>query len=210
MTPPRPPDRKRLSFGAATARAAAGLLEVLTPQRALDAVRKLEPAGRAGTTSSADVQLRLAGPADLAAWRSLQQDCGLGDAREETPTDLRQRWTAMEAAGGQLWLAERDGELLGALTLYLLPLLTGGGRAGWADDLLVRPRAHHLGIARRLIAQASEVARQAGADKLALSPRPKAARLRPGRAGGRSFLEKLSYARHGRRLDLPPAADGAG
>lgn len=209
MKPPRPPGQKRLTLGAATARAAAGLLEALTPQRALEAVRKLEPAARAAARTQGEVQLRRAGAADLAAWRCLQQDCGLADGREDSSVDLWRRWSALEAAGGQLWLAERDGELLGALTLYLLPLLTGGGRAGWADDLLVRPQAHHLGIARRLIAQASEVARQAGADKLALSPRPKAARLRPGR-GGRSFLEKLSYARHGRRLVLPPEPDGAG
>ncbi|MCK6424624.1 MAG: GNAT family N-acetyltransferase [Burkholderiaceae bacterium] len=209
MTPPRPPGPKRLSLGAATARAAAGLLGALTPQRALEAVRRLEPAARSATRSPGAVQLRRAHAADLAAWRALQQDCGLGDARDEATLDLPRRWADLEAAGGQLWLAERDGELLGALTLYLLPLLTGGGRAGWADDLLVRPQAHHLGIARRLIAQASEVARQAGADKLALSPRPKAARQRAGRSG-RGFLEKLSYARHGRRLELPPAADGAG
>lgn len=215
MTPSRPPGKIK-ALGAATAAAtaqAAGLVKAITPQRALDAVRALqavrrrpEPGPDAAPPGS--VQLRRGERADLPALAALHQASGLASDPAPDLARLADHWEALAAAGAEVWLAERDGELLGALTLYLLPLLArGGSRAAWVDDLAVQPGAQHLGIPRRLITLATRQAQAAGACKLALSPRQ-----RPGKgpaAAGRGFLERLAYSRHGRQLDLPPTADGA-
>jgi GNAT superfamily N-acetyltransferase len=217
MKPARPPGKIK-ALGAATAAAtaqAASLVKSMTPQRALEAVRAINAARRrpdesTPTTTPAGVLLRRGDPADLPRLLALHQSCGLGT---EAPPDLARlasHWDTLTTAGAEVWLAERDGEVLGALTLYLLPLLArGGSRAAWVDDLAVHPRAHQLGIARRLITLATEQARAAGACKLALAPRQHPGRHDASASTSRSFLERLAYSRHGRRLDLPPAPDGA-
>ncbi|BDI06897.1 GNAT family N-acetyltransferase [Sphaerotilus microaerophilus] len=214
MKPPRPPGKIQ-ALGAAT-------VQALHPQRALEAVRKLKAAHERRTDARANVQLRRATVADLPALAVLHRATGLDgrsppdgyndDASAGTPAPTLERaWAAMEAAGAQVWLAECEGELLGALTLYLLPLLLeGGSRSGWVDDLVVHPGAHHLAIPRRLITLATGLAREAGASKLALAPRRKAGRGTLAATQRRSFLEHLVHSRHGRRLDLPPAPDASG
>lgn len=193
------PSGKLQALGAATALA-------ISPQRAFDAVRNFNAARQRRSDARSGVQLRRAGVGDLAALAALHRACGLAAApnaeahAEGAARPLEAAWTVLAEAGAQVWLAERDGTLLGALTLYLLPLLAhGGSRAGWVDDLVVHPGAHHLSIPRRLIAQATEVAVASGAHKLALAPRRKPAR---------GFVENLEYSRHGRSADLPPAAEG--
>jgi len=218
MKPSRPPGKIQ-ALGAAT-------VQALSPQRALAAMRKLKAAHERRTDARSNVQLRRAQSADLPALAALHRAAGLdrrpgADAADtadtgnaDGPPALAAAWAALEAAGAQVWLAERklegESELLGALTLYLLPLLAeGGSRAGWVDDLAVHPQAHHLAIPRRLITQAAQVAREAGAGKLALAPRRKGGHASPASAARQGFLEPLDYSRHGRRLDLPPAADAA-
>lgn len=232
MKPSRPPGKIQ-ALGAAT-------VQALSPQRALAAMRKLKAAHERRTDARSNVQLRRAQSADLPALAALHRAAGLdrrpgADTTDTAPTTdttdpdntrgnahanananangdpaLAAAWAALEAAGAQVWLAERDGDLLGALTLYLLPLLAeGGSRAGWVDDLAVHPQAHHLAIPRRLITQATQVAREAGAGKLALAPRRKGGQAFPASTARQGFLEPLDYSRHGRRLDLPPAPDAA-
>jgi GNAT superfamily N-acetyltransferase len=194
MKPDRPSGTLQ-ALGAATALA-------IRPQRALEAVRQFKAARERRSDARSGVQLRQAGAGDLAALAALHRACGLAGAPhpEGGAGPMEAAWAVLVDAGAQVWLAERDGALLGALTLYVLPLLAhGGSRAGWVDDLVVHPGAHHLSIPRRLIAQATEVAIAAGAQKLALAPRRKPAR---------GFVENLEYSRHGRSADLPPAAEG--
>ena len=235
MKSPRP-SGKLQALGAATAQAtvqAAGLVKAINPQRAFEAVRKFKAARQQRSDVRSGVDLRRAQAADLAGLLALHHACGLAGAlpaldapdgaewgrlgterRVEggAPGEpaLHRAWLALNAAGAQVWLAEKDGELLGALTLYLLPLLAhGGSSAGWVDDLAVHQTAHHLSIPRRLIAQATEVAIAAGAHKLALAPRRKPARERGSREPARGFVETLDYSRHGRSADLPTAPEGA-
>lgn len=224
MTSSRPTGKLQ-ALGAATAQATVqaaglvkalspeGLVQAINPQRALEAVRKFKVARQRRSDARSGVQLRLAGAGDLPALAALHRACGLGpnaESEARAADALAAGWAALAEAGAQVWLAERDGALLGALTLYLLPLLAHGGcRAGWVDDLTVLPGAHHLSIPRRLIAQATEVAIAAGAHKLALSPRRKPTREQRRREPAQGFVEALEYSRHGRSEDLPPAAEGA-
>lgn len=220
------PDHRRKTskikaLGVATAAAgvqAAGLVKAMSPRRAIDAVRSLHgslqdslQAQRARRAEGeAPLRLRLAGAADLPALMALHVACGLADDQPVDAPQLGRHWAAIGAAGGEVWLAERGGELLGSLTLYLLPLLgRGGSWAAWADDLAVHPLGNHLGLGRRLLALASERARAAGAYKLALAPRRK-----PGRHAAADdaagFIEKLHCVRHGRRFELPPLPEAGG
>jgi GNAT superfamily N-acetyltransferase len=145
------------------------------------------------------LDLRPASAADLPRVLILLTEAGMAANPHGNEAAL---WSRIEACGGQVWLAERGGLLLGSLTLFILPLLAhGGAPAALVDDMVVHPSARRMGIGRALMQQATDCARAAGACKLALAPQLK-------RGGAQNFYERLGYARHGRSVLLPPELAG--
>jgi GNAT superfamily N-acetyltransferase len=141
--------------------------------------------------------LRLAGLEDLASVLSVYTAAGQGVPALTDAAQARQTWSRLTAAGGEVWLAEYEGQPVGTLTLYLLPLLVHGGVvAAVADGLAVHPSAHHHRVGRALINRATERARAMGAFKLAVAP-PLT------RKGAKGLIERLVYAQHGRSRLLP-------
>ncbi|WP_245909510.1 GNAT family N-acetyltransferase [Sphaerotilus hippei] len=147
--------------------------------------------------------LRLATAEDLPAVLALLVAAGLDQPRETSPEQARRSWAQLHTHGGEVWLAERGSSLLGALTLFVLPLLARGGVPGaLVEDVAVHPLARGQGVGRALMNQATERARAAGACKLALSSGQK-------RSGAHAFYDRLSHVRHGRSLQLPAAGEPA-
>jgi GNAT superfamily N-acetyltransferase len=87
-----------------------------------------------------------------------------------TPAEARERVRATEAQPDQrLWVAERDGMLLGLLALdfmYYLPLHAATCRI---VALAVAPEAQRQGVGRWLLREAETMARQAGAARIELT-----------------------------------------
>ena len=138
-----------------------------------------------------DLRIREAATADLDAVLHLYEAAGLDDPGENDRGAARVFFAQIAAAGGQVLVAEHDGELLGTLTFFVLPLLAHQGRPGaLVEDVAVHPGAQGGGIGRRLMDEAMRRARKAGCYKLALSSNAS-------RVAAHAFYERLGFTRHG-------------
>jgi GNAT superfamily N-acetyltransferase len=154
----------------------------------------------------AATRLRRAAAEDLPAVLELFVASGL-DAREDVPlAGAQQSWQAMQALGAEVWLAEcqlQGGsiELLGCLTLYVLPLLAHRqAPEALVEDVAVHPKAQGLGLGRLLMEQAMAVAQARGCYKLALSSNAK-------RVDAHAFYEHIGFTRHGLSFHVPLKGD---
>ncbi|HWH95357.1 MAG TPA: GNAT family N-acetyltransferase [Baekduia sp.] len=71
--------------------------------------------------------------------------------------------------GAPAYVAERDGVVLGMVTLCVHTTLTGA--KAYLDHLVVAPEARRSGIGRQLVQHAIERAREAGASRVDLTAR---------------------------------------
>lgn len=173
-----------------TARGAMKVMRALSPQAAAR--------GRDGPADSRSLQLRQAGEFDLPRLLQLLIDAGVDQADEGDPAAAIESLRRIHGAGGEVWLAEEDGRLLGSLTFYLLPLLAHRGTPiALVEEVVIHPAARRHGIGRALMNHATARARACGASKLALSSGH-------ARSGAQSFFDHLGYARHGNSPLLPP------
>lgn len=151
-----------------------------------------------------ETRLRPGTAADLPAVLALFVASGLDKAEDVPLAGALESWQAMQALGAELWLAEvagQDGrvEVLGCLTLYILPLLAHRqAPEALVEDVAVHPKAQGLGLGRLLMEQAMAVARARGCYKLALSSNAK-------RVDAHAFYEHLGFARHGFSFVVPLA-----
>lgn len=155
----------------------------------------------------AAARLRRATADDLPAVLALFVASGL-DAPEDVPLAGAQKsWRAMQALGAEVWLAECElaggaVELLGCLTLYVLPLLAHRqAPEALVEDVAVHPKAQGLGLGRLLMEEAMAVAQQRGCYKLALSSNAK-------RVDAHAFYEHLGFRRHGFSFHVPLNGEG--
>jgi GNAT superfamily N-acetyltransferase len=155
-------------------------------------------AGAAVVRRPLPITLEAAGVADALGLWQLMTACGTAPAqREGGVSRVTTAIAQVLAAGAQVWVARRGEQVVGVLTLYLLPSLGGADApAAWVDDLTVWPGGAGSGAGRALMNLAAEQARQAGAQRLGYAPR----RQLPGRFFER--LQSVKPARHAPRVSI--------
>ena len=179
------------------AKAAAATLKALG-SATVQVVKSGVRAGAAAVRRPVPITLEAAGVADALGLWQLMAACGTAPTqREEGASRVAASLSQVLAAGAQVWLARRGEQVVGVLTLYLLPSLGGAGApAAWVDDLTVWPGGAGAGVGRALMNLAAEHARQAGAQRLGYAPR----RQQPGRFFER--LQQVKPARHAPRVSI--------
>lgn len=140
-----------------------------------------------------DVNLRQARAADLphllALYHQLSELSTQPEESSRAVTD-EHREALRRIAGDpslRLLIAEVDGQVVGALTLYLLPNLSHGGRPfALIENVVVERDLRGGGIGRRLMARAESVASDAGCYKVMLMSNAR-------RAPAHAFYRALGY-----------------
>jgi GNAT superfamily N-acetyltransferase len=108
------------------------------------------------------------------------------------------------ARGGErVLLAEADGRPAGLLALGIGSALQHARPLARVNALVVMPAARGLGIGRRLMARAEELARDAGCDAVELTTG-----IGPDRQAAHRFYEALGYERTSYRLRRSLSAPG--
>jgi len=102
------------------------------------------------------VSVRRAGAADTAAIAALLAELGYATAA----ADVERRLGGLERSAALV--AELDGEILGVLTLAMVPVLHEHGDWCRISVLVVAERARRRGLARELVAEAEAIARAHG------------------------------------------------
>lgn len=139
------------------------------------------------------VTIRDAGAADLPAVAALYAAAFADPADVDGPGSIEAAWQRLrrEAPTARVLLAEIDGQPVGTLTLFVLPMLAHGGTpAALVEAVAVDPPVQGSGIGRALMDEAMARARAAGCYKLALSSNNK-------RDEAHAFYERLGYQGHG-------------
>lgn len=158
-------------------------------------------------TTLGATRLRRATADDLPAVLALFVASGLDQADDVPLAGAQQSWQAMQALGAEVWLAECElaggrVEVLGCLTLYVLPLLAHRqAPEALVEDVAVHPKAQGLGLGRLLMEEAMAVAQARGCYKLALSSNAR-------RAEAHAFYEHLGFSRHGYSFHVPLTEEG--
>ena len=82
---------------------------------------------------------------------------------------------------------ERDGQVVGTITLYVLPALSHGGRPfGLIENVVVDETARQTGLGRQLMDAAERLARQKGCYKVSFTSNQR-------RTDAHAFYERLGY-----------------
>ncbi|MDT9000108.1 GNAT family N-acetyltransferase [Paucibacter sp. APW11] len=148
-----------------------------------------------------ELNFRLATADDLPAVLDLLVAAGI-DEREDLELDgALAIWPLMQARGAELLLMEQgegpERQLLGTLTLYILPLLAHRQASeALVEDVAIAPEAQGRGLGRRLIQHAMQRASAAGCYKLVLSSNQR-------RVEAHAFYERLGFERHGFSFVVP-------
>jgi GNAT superfamily N-acetyltransferase len=147
------------------------------------------------------VEVRPAGPADVAALASLMQGF-YAEADFPLPAGAAARAFASLLAAphlGAVWLAGREGEAVGHVVLTVAFSMEYGGPRGFIDDLYVRPSDRGRGIGAALLAAAREGALARGLRALCVET---------GLAGhpARGLYARAGYAESGHALLVQPLA----
>ena len=148
-----------------------------------------------------EVMIRTAQKGDLPDLLNLYAQSGLNEgptlplAEAEAIFDRMQRYPDY-----QLCLAERDGQLVGAVALLIMDnLCHGGAPSGVVEDVAVHPAWCRRGIGTAMMRFAMARCREAGCYKLTLS-----ANLRRDQA--HAFYESLGFQKHGHSFWANPHA----
>lgn len=91
----------------------------------------------------------------------------------------------------QVYIAERDGEIVGTFELLIMDNLAHAGKpSAIVEDVAVKKSCHGLGIGKAMMQKAMEVSRQCGCYKMMLSSNLKRERTH-------QFYESLGFKIHG-------------
>jgi GNAT superfamily N-acetyltransferase len=148
----------------------------------------------AGMTAPAAPCIREATEADLPRLMELYfQLSQLGEVPEGEPEPVTNAHRALLRTlqadpRSALYVLEKDGQVIGSLTLYILPNLSHGAHpAAIVENVVIDRHAHRGGHGKMLMDFAEERARQAGCYKLALTSNKR-------RTGAHAFYRSLGYA----------------
>ena len=144
------------------------------------------------------VTVREATARDVETLLMLYETSGIDRPGENDRTRATAHWQRLHRAGAQVLVAEDgQGQPLGTLTLFVLPLLAHGtAPAALVEDVAVHPSAQGRGIGRRLVHEAMTRATAAGCYKLALSSNER-------REAAHAFYDSLGFQRHGFSFVVP-------
>ena len=106
--------------------------------------------------------------------------------------DLRERWGQLSAADSVL-VAERDGRVIGVITLHVLSLLHRAPAWGRITALVVTASERGTGAGRALVDAAERLLRERGCGRIELTS---ASHLK----GAHAFYERLGYVERSRRF----------
>ena len=137
--------------------------------------------------------IRAATEADLPRLMELLfQLSQLGEVPEGAPEQITAAHRAMLRTlqadpRSTLYVLERDGQVIGSLTLYILPNLSHGARpAAIVENVVIDRHAHRGGHGKMLMDFAEDQARKAGCYKVALTSNKR-------RTGAHAFYRALGY-----------------
>jgi ribosomal protein S18 acetylase RimI-like enzyme len=147
-----------------------------------------------------DMHLSLATREDALALAELLAMTGLSQQEQPDEAAAQTRWDRMQEAlpGVQVIVGRRcDGTVMGALTLVTRPPPGNADTpSAVLEDVVVHPVMQREGLGSQLVRCAMEVAREAGCDKLTLSPHPQHPRAQ-------GFFERLGFERQGMSFEVP-------
>jgi len=154
------------------------------------------------------VGFRQATVADLPAMLRLLVDDEFAQARggygaEVTPAVAAAFDEIVRDANNELWVGERDGEVVAMLQLTLIPGLSRGGmRRALVEAVRVRSDLRSRGIGEALMAHAERRAKAAGCGLIQLTTDRK-------RLAAHRFYERIGYepSHLGMKKKLPPAGE---
>ncbi|WP_084050151.1 GNAT family N-acetyltransferase [Deinococcus hopiensis] len=117
----------------------------------------------------ASFSIRPARRPDLPALLALYGQLSARNSADLQPAHL-QAWEAVEAQPGlQVLVAEMEGQIVGTVTLALIPNLTRGARPyGVVENVVTHAAYREQGIGRALLAEAERLARAVKAYKVML------------------------------------------
>lgn len=153
-----------------------------------------------------DIIVRDAVATDLNALRRLYRQLHPDDTTsvDELAAALH---ALQESSCARVRVASRHGQVVGTVTLYILPNLTRNGRPGGIlENIVVDHACRREGIGAILLRDAERIAASRGCYKLALSSADH-------RLDAHRFYETHGYARHGisyRRIPTDPDAEASG
>ena len=148
-------------------------------------------------------KIRAASRADLGPVLALYRDLETGGEEGLDPAGAERIFARMgQYPDYHLYVAEAEGEILGAFALLIMDnLAQSGAPSGVLEDVAVRADRRGRGIGKRMMEFALERCREAGCYKMALSSSLQ-------REEAHRFYESLGFERHGYsfRLLLRPEA----
>ncbi len=154
--------------------------------------------------SNHPIAIRDAQISDLPALLALYQSSGLDAPQPSQAAGLAQiekAWQQVQAMPlARVRVAETDAQLVGTLTLFILPMLSHQGTpSAVVESVGVPADLQGQGVGRALMQDAIDLAAAAGCYKLALS-----SNLR--RTEAHAFYEKLGFEQHGKsfQIELKP------
>ena len=152
----------------------------------------------ASATPPSLVTVRDATARDVPELLTLYEAAGLDRPGENDREHAAAHWHTLLKAGAHVLIAEgADGQPLGTLTLFILPLLAHRTAPGaLVEDVAVHPSAQGQGVGRRLVHEAMDRAQAAGCYKLALSSNER-------REAAHAFYDNLGFQRHGFSFVVP-------
>lgn len=131
--------------------------------------------------SRAEAVIRRAEDADLPATARLRRESTVeqdGDRADPSFEERFSAWYARESSRRIMWLAEVDGQMVGALNLAVFERMPRPGRApsrwGYLGNAFVLAAYRNQGIGRQLLDAALEYARENGFARVVLSPTERA------------------------------------
>lgn len=114
-------------------------------------------------SSESSIRIRLASASDGAALAALRWEFSHGDGgeAEENRSEFHDRWTrfweAAQERGWLVWVAERDGQLIGNMWLQLVEKVPRPGNQirylGYLTNVYVKPEARGQDVGSRILAE---------------------------------------------------------
>ena len=147
-----------------------------------------------------ELALREATEADLPGILGVYAQPELDDGRVLDLERARAQFRRInEHPGYRVYVAEREGQVLGTFALLIMPNLSHlGAPAGIVDQVGVLPQYQGQGVGRQMMEHARRLCEQAGCYKLTLSSNLK-------REAAHRFYEALGFEKHGYSFRIDPA-----
>jgi len=127
---------------------------------------------------------------DIPILVGLTAELGYPDSEEEINRRFK---TISKSPDHKIFIAERDGEVVGLMSFHALDILYGAGKLGRITALVVTEKERGKGIGKLLVTKAEELARESGCKRLELTSNNR-------RTDAHRFYEKLGFEGSSKRF----------